>query len=180
MSTLLLSLRLHRSRDVLQARQRTRQIAGLLGFEGLEQTAISALALSVCLEALSQHGSAWLQLAVNGAQLEIRCQAADSSNLPFRKIRVGTQAFTGPLPQFYPGLQAEVDQEGGLRTLTFALPEKPARVETADLPWMVQELDRNTPLDPLEELCYWNQEMLQLTRLARAYRFFGEPAEQAA
>ena len=180
MSTLLLSLRLHRSRDVLQARQRTRQIAGLLGFEGLEQTAISALALSVTLQALSQYGSAWLQLAVGGGQLEIRCQAADSSKLPFRKIRVGSRALIGPLSQFYPGMQAEVDQEGGLRTLTFALPAKPPRVETADLPWMIQELDRTTPLDPLEELVHWNQEMLPLTRLARAYRFFGEPAEQAA
>ena len=98
MSTLLLSLRLHRSRDVLQARQRTRQIAGLLGFEGLEQTAISTLALSVCLEALSQHGSAWLQLAVNGAQLEIRCQAADSSKLPSSLWKLGALFFI-PQPQ---------------------------------------------------------------------------------
>jgi hypothetical protein len=180
MSTILLSLRLHRSHDILQARQRTRQIVGLLGFEGLEQTAISSLVLSVGLEALSQYGATWLQLALSGDQLEIRCQAADSSKLPFRRIRSRTQAFTGPLPRFYPGMQAEFDPERGLRTLTFPLPEKPVRVETEDLPWMVQELDRNTPLDPLEELCYWNQEMLQLTQLARAYRFFGEPPEQAA
>src|SRR5260370_38584136 len=103
-----------------------------------------------------------------------------SLNLPLRKIEVANRVFVGPRSKFYPGMQAEVDQEGELRTLTFALPEKPARVETADLPWMIQELDRNTPLDPLEELGHWNQEMLQLTRLARAYRFFGEPAEQAA
>jgi hypothetical protein len=180
MSTLLLSLQLHRSRDVLQARQRTRQIVALLGFDGLEQTAISALVLSVSLEALLQHGSAWLQVAVDSGQLEIRCQEADSSTLAFRKNRVGSRAFVGPLPQFYPGMKAEVDPERGLRTLTFPLPEKPARVEEADLRWMVQELDRNTPLEPLEELSYWNQEMLQLTRLARAYRFFGEPGEQAA
>jgi len=180
MSTTLLSLQLHRSRDVLQARQRARQIAGLLGFEGLEQTAISALVLSVSLEALLQHGSARLQVAVDNSQLEIRCQPEDSSKLSFRKIQVGSRAFVGPLPQFYPGMQAEVDPERGLRTLTFPLPEKPARVEDADLPWMVQELDRNTPLDPLEELSHWNQEMLQLTRLARAYRFFGDSAEQAA
>jgi len=178
MSTLLLSLQLHRGRDVLQARQRTRQIAGLLGFEGLEQTAISALVLSVSLETLSRYGSARLLVAVDGGQLEIRCQAGDSSKLPFRKAP--SPAFVGPLPQFYPGMQAEVDPERGLRTLTFPLAEKSARVEMADLPWMVQELDRNTPLDPLEELSHWNQEMLQLTRLARAYRFFGESAEQAA
>jgi hypothetical protein len=180
MSTTLLSLELHRSRDILQARQRARQIAGLLGFEGLEQTAISTLVLSVSLEALLQHGSAGLQVALNNGQLEIRCQPEDSSKLSFRKLRVGNRAFVGPLPQFYPGLQAEVDPARGLRTLTFPLPEKPARVEEADLPWMVEELDRNTPLDPLEELCYWNQEMLQLTRLAKAYRFFGETTEEAA
>jgi hypothetical protein len=180
MSTLLLSLQLHRGRDVLQARQRTRQIAGLLGFEGLEQTAISALVLSVSLEALAQHQSVRLQLALDSTQLEIRCQAEEASKLPFRKLRTGSRALIGPLSQFYPGMQAEVDPEGGFRTLTFPLPEKPARVEAADLPWMVEELDRNTPLDPLEELGHWNQEMLQLTRLARAYRFFGETAEQAA
>jgi hypothetical protein len=180
MSTSLLSLQLHRSRDVLQARQRTRQIAGLLGFEGLEQTAISALVLSVSLETVLQHGSALLRVVVDGGQLEIHCQAVDSSKLSYRKIGAGGRAFTEPLPQFYPGMQAEVDPQAGIRTLTFPLPEKPARVEMADLPWMVEELDRNTPLDPLEELCYWNQEMLQLTRLARAYRFFGEKAEQAA
>src|SRR5438105_10349081 len=123
MSTTLLSLQLHRSRDVLQARQRARQIAGLLGFEGLEQTAISALVLSVSLEALLQHGSARLQVAVDNGQLEIRCQPEDSSKLSFRKMpggnRVGNRAFVGPLPQFYPGMQAEVDPEHGLRTLTF-------------------------------------------------------------
>jgi hypothetical protein len=180
MSTLLLSLQLERSRDALQARQRTRQIAGLLGFEGLEQTAISSLVLAVSLEALSRNQTARLQLALDSGHLEIRCQAAHSSKLQFRKIRTGSRAFVGPLPQYYPGMQAEVDPQGGVRTLTFPLPEKPARVEAADLPWMVQELDRNTPLDPLEELSHWNQEMLQLTRLARAYRFFGEPTEQAA
>ena len=77
-------------------------------------------------------------------------------------------------------MQAEVDPEGGLRTLTFALPEKPSRMEAADLPWAVQELDRTTPLDVLDELSHWNQEMLQLTQLARAYGFFGERVNQAA
>jgi hypothetical protein len=185
MSTILFSLHLDRSRDLLQARQRTRQIAGLLGFEGLEQTAISALALAISLEALSQNGTAWLHVAIGDGHLEIRCKAsarreANLSSLPLRKIRSRRQTFQGPLSQFYPGMQAEVDPDGGLRTLIFALPEKPPRIEAADLPWIVQELDRTTPLDVLEELSHWNQEMLQLTQLARAYGFFGERVDQAA
>lgn len=185
MSTILFSLPLTQNRDLFQARQRTRQIAGLLGFEGLEQTTISALVLAISLEALSQNRSAWLQVAIGDGHLEIRCEAparqnVDPCNLPFRKIRCRPQTFSGPLPQFYPGMQAEVDPDGGLRTLTFALPEKPSRIETADLPWAVQELDRTTPLNVLEELSHWNQEMLQLTQLARAYGFFGERVNQAA
>jgi len=185
MSTILFSLHLTQNRDVLQARQRTRQIAGLLGFEGLEQTTISALVLAICLEALSQNRSGWLQVVIADGHLEIRCKATarpevDSSSLPFRKNGSRRQSLVGPLPQFYPGMQAEVDSDGGLRTLTFALPEKPPRIETADLPWAVQELDRTTPLNVLEELSHWNQEMLQLTQLARAYGFFGERVNQAA
>ncbi len=185
MSTILFSLHLERSRDLLQVRQRARQIAGLLGFEGLEQTAISALVLAISIEALSQNKTAWLQVAIRDGHLEIRCKASagqetDSPSLPFRKIRSRHQAFVGPLPQFYPSMQAEVDPEGGLRTLTFALPEKPPRMEASDLPWAIQELDRTTPLDVLDELSHWNQEMLQLTQLARAYGFFGERVDQAA
>jgi hypothetical protein len=185
MSTILFSLHLERGRDLLQARQRARQIASLLGFEGLEQTTISALVLAIAIEALSQNRTAWLQVSIVDGQLEIQCKASarreeDASNLPFRKIRSRRQTFVGPLPQFYPGMQAEVDSQGGLRRLTFALPDKPPRIEAADLPWAVQELDNTTPLDVLEEFSHWNQEMLQLTQLARAYGFFAERVNQAA
>jgi hypothetical protein len=180
-STPLLSLSLSRSRDLLQARQRARQIARLLGFDDLESTTISALVLAIGIEGLSQNGGGRLRFTLKDGQLEISCQArlsdeTEHSTLPFR----GFQAGAAPLAQFFPGVQTEVDRDGGLRALTFALPDESPRLEASDLPWIVEELDRNTPLDPLEELGQWNQEFLQMLRLARAYRFFGEPAEQAA
>jgi hypothetical protein len=40
-------------------------------------------------------------------------------------------------------------------------------LDAADLPWLIREIGRITPFDPLEEFYQLNRELLRLLRLAK-------------
>src|SRR5438128_5591430 len=90
MTQLIASLRIRRSRDVLRARQRARQIAGILGYEGLERSMISAKVFAIALQALEKTKSAKLLFKMIGDHLQVDCKylpdrEGESDSLPFRR-----------------------------------------------------------------------------------------------
>jgi hypothetical protein len=172
MTQLIASLRIRRSRDVLRARQRARQIAGLLGYEGLEKSVISAKVFALALQVLEKTNGAKLLFRWIGDHLQVDCKYLPDSegepdSLPFRRgksrrIKMSGQLSIDTGPSLLSGLSTEVD---GL-SLAFSPPEQPSQLERSDLPWVARELGRMTPLDPAEELRLLNQELLFLLRYA--------------
>lgn len=201
MTRLINAVRLNRNRHVLRARQRARQIAGLLGYERPQQIAISAAVFAVAYKTVVEHRTARLQFMLSDDRLLIRCARADSSSccadiepkrqrrpesLPDEKEEGATLPLRTPLTTrlltFHSspdvlatdfGLLAteyfgELVLERGFTTLSFPLPDQSPRLDAADLPWVIREMGRITPLDPLEEFYQLNRELLRLLRLTRA------------
>jgi hypothetical protein len=67
-----------------------------------------------------------------------------------------------------------------MTTLTWPLPDKSPRLDAADLPWVIREMGRITPLDPLEEFYQLNRELLRLLRLAKDDQISHKSSEHAA
>ncbi len=185
MTRLIYSLRLNRSRHVLRAGQRARQMAGLLGYESQEQSAISAAAFAVAYKAVVEHKTARLQFLLSDHRFLIRCRACADG-----KVERETLALRpcSPSGQSSPPLMADLNSANfgdwilkqGLITLSWPLPDKAPRLDAADLPWIIREVGRITPLDPLEEFYQLNRELLRLLRLTRVDLTFHNRGEHAA
>jgi hypothetical protein len=71
MSEPILTLSLRRKRDVLIARQRTRQIAGLLGYDGRQQVQIAAAVFDLGVAFLRQRGRGVLRFHADGGSFRV-------------------------------------------------------------------------------------------------------------
>jgi len=108
MSTPLYSLRVRCKRDIVVARQRARQIAGLLGFAGHEQTCIAAAVFEIARSAYEVNGAGSLCFDVDEQVFRV---CVDSARLSGRGLRLEK-----PLPSESPALARE-DLEWAVREL---------------------------------------------------------------
>lgn len=169
------SVRLKRTRQVLRAGQSARQIAGLLGFENSQQIAISAAVFALAYKAVVEYRTARLRLLLSNQFLLIRCSFADAEDREVRSAECGKKKEEGLRSSLFRIGQRPLNSgdfghllmERGKTTLTYPLPAKSPRLDAADLPWIIREMGRITPLDPLEEFYQLSRELLRLLRLAR-------------
>ena len=175
-STTILTLELRHEQDVVLARQRARQVAALLGFDPREQTLLATAASEVARDVLQLGGAA-------GGHAEFGVAAGPP---PALLIRIGgpgvpageLQAIAqGKLPapnglglgllgarRLVDRLAVEPDGAAGGATvaLSRALPRRAAVPAPDDLARIVEELGREAPRGPLEEVRQQNRELLRI------------------
>src|SRR5690348_876147 len=119
MTTLLLALPVRRRRDVVEARQRARQIAGLLGFDPREQAGIASAVFEIGYRARRHPGGCSLHFQLDRATLQVF-----PVNLPGRRPAGGRLDIL-PLGEAGPELRLEKP-----------LPNRTPPLDRADLPWL--------------------------------------------
>jgi len=173
MIRLIYSLKLHRHQHVLRARQRTRQIAGLLGYGPSHQSAVSAAVFAIAYKSVADRKTAKIQFLLGNDTLLIRCilcadGKVDRGIVPFRRSKSAvSSSLSRSFAELRPTAFGDLSLEPGRMTLTFPLPAQSPRLDAADLPWLIREIGRITPFDPLEEFYQLNRELLRLLRLAK-------------
>jgi hypothetical protein len=133
MSISLLVLKLRSKRDVVLARERARQVAGLLGFDPVEQAGIAAAVFAIACQARLGTGSARLQFQVGEGILQV---------FPVRQSAKGAEA----LP-----LRLRLEKP---------LPQGERAVDLYDLPFVIHQLAMLAPPDLFKEIQRQNDELL--------------------
>jgi hypothetical protein len=133
MARLLYTLPVRGIRDLLLLRQRTRQIAGLLGFDSPAQARVTAQAFA---------------LACPPDRPFSRCNITFALSRSMLIVRV-----TGPRA---PRALAQ----GAGQALAFALPSTGPKLAGEDIGWAMRELAKITPLDAIAELQRLNGDVL--------------------
>jgi hypothetical protein len=161
MITLLLTLPLRAKQDAVLARQRARQIAGLLGFDRRHQIVIAATVFANVWKFKQLHAYGVLRFQLEEDALHIfpvaklvraaRPGQSHGGQLNARGVRRLMKCL-GDLPHF---ANASLDVRA-------RLPAGPCEHDTADLPWLVRQLSRLAPLDLLDEIQNQNQEIMFL------------------
>jgi len=171
MIRLIYSLKLRRHQHILRARQRTRQIAGLLGYEPSHQSAVSAAVFAIAYKSVVDRKTAKIKFLLGDDNLLIRCILCADGKVdlvPFSRSKSPASfSLRKPFAELKPTTFGDLNLEPGRMTLTFPLPAQSPRLDAADLPWLIREIGRITPFDPLEEFYQLNRELLRLLRLAK-------------
>jgi signal transduction histidine kinase/CheY-like chemotaxis protein len=174
----LLSVEIRLEQDVVLARQRARQVAGLLGFDAQDQTRLATAVSEIARNAYSYGGGGKVEFLVDdtspglflirvsdrgpgfkdlAAVLEGRYRSATGMGVGVLGARRLTDVF-------------EVQSRPGATSVLLgkSLPARSAAVPPLSLGRVAEELSRGLPHDPFEELRRQNQELLQaLDELAR-------------
>jgi hypothetical protein len=135
MNLSLLVLKVRGKRDVVLARERARQVAGLLGFDAVEQACIAAAVFMIACQARERVGQAILQFQVEDGVfcvMPVPRSPADSGTLPV------------PL------------------RLEKALPQRDGTVALDDLPFVIRQLALHGPQDLFREIQRQNDELLSV------------------
>jgi hypothetical protein len=156
----LYSLKVRSRRDILLARQRTRQLSRLLGFEEPEQLLLAAAVFEFAWSAFQSRGRVVLNFELFEDRLRIACSRPRSARLeeeerrqerrPSRLHDKGRRAVL-PMPVAELALRLEKP-----------LPTKPGPVPVEDVAWSMRELAQQTPLNLFEEVRQCNLELLRL------------------
>jgi hypothetical protein len=148
----LMTLLLKSKRDVLLARQRARQVAGLFHFELSDQACIAAGTFAVTTQALRIWKSVQFHIQTADKSLHIFCKGSPElfRTLPRRK-KQGNPA----------------SPESCMR-LVKPLPVLAVEFTPEDLAWVVEQLNRQAHFNVFEEIQHQNQEMLALLHCLHA------------
>ena len=136
MNQTLFSLPLRDKRDAMLARQRARQLAGLLGFDAQEQAEIAAGVFAVSWQVLNLQSPFELCFRIDREKLQVAAQVSSS------RPRDG-----------------EIASAQSVLCLDKALPER-SKIAPEDLSWAIGKLDQLTPARMYEEVYRLNQELL--------------------
>jgi hypothetical protein len=131
----LISLRLRNKRDAMVARQRARQLAGLLGYDNHDQAVIAAGVFAIAWQVLGLRSPVELSFDIENNLLRVfarsRRRPADEATSPSTSVL----CLEKPVPE---------------RT----------RIGLDDLAWAIDCLDNITPAQMYEEIYRLNQELL--------------------
>ena len=173
MSLPLISLFVRHERDVVAARQRARQIAARLGFEGQDQTRIATAVSEIARNAFMYAGGGKVEISVEGRHapqlLVVRVSdhgpgIRDLDVVLSGRYRSSTGMGVGML-----GARRMVDQfevtsrpgAGATVTLGKLFPRRAPEVGAAGLAALADALAREAPQGALEEVRQQNQELLR-------------------
>jgi signal transduction histidine kinase/DNA-binding response OmpR family regulator len=190
MAGTILTLAIGSERDTVAARQRARQIARLLGFEGQDQTRISTAVSEIARNAFNYAGGGRVEYSIEGRTspqlLLIKIHdtgpgVRDLENILEGRYRSATGMGMGILGARRLMDQFEIESTPGKGTTVWLkklLPSRSRVWKTQDLPGLATALARESPQDAFQELQHQNQELLaaleeirsrqaELTRLNR-------------
>ncbi len=159
----LLQVTLRRRRQLVQVRQRCRQVAALLGLATVDQAAVSAAVFALACQVLKRRPRVRVVFQLHGQFLEIHLSGEGTSlpdaeppwNLPRVDSREENRSPDGPW------------------RLTKKLP--PQDLTPEDLAWVVQQIGQQTDADLFAEIVRQNQEILQMVQELRGSEM--EPAQ---
>ena len=165
------SVRLRHERHVVHARQRARDIAGLLGFDHQEQiriaTAVSELARNAfrygvggAVEFLvsdDERQSFVVVVSDSGPGIDNLQQILDGQYISKTGLGKGIVGTRRLLEQF--GITTAAT--GTVVTIGRSLPPSTRRIDAAAIKQMVQELAHTSPADPFDEIERQNQELIK-------------------
>lgn len=159
MKTPLLTLRIQSQRDVVLARQRARQIAGLLSFSPRCQTALGAAVFELALHVARRGGSLQFELRDDALHVipHLTTGAASGHGRETRR-------WTNRLPA------REGRENAPPLRLVEPLPDQARSPAREDLSWLIAQLTRHTPLSLFEEICQQNRELLRALQELEAGR----------
>jgi signal transduction histidine kinase/CheY-like chemotaxis protein len=167
----LLTLEVRLEADVVLARQRARQIAGLVGFAPLDQTRIATAVSEIARNAFQYGGGAKIEFLVNprpAPGLLIRVRERGQGIKDLRAILDGRYDSPTGLGLGILGAKRLMDQfeiesseAGAVVTMSKTLPPRAASFSAHDLARVSAELAQHQPLGLLEELQLQNQELLR-------------------
>jgi signal transduction histidine kinase len=165
----ILNLRLRNEQDVVAARQRSRSIAGLLGFDSQEQTriatAVSEIARNAFRYAKGGRIDFWVE---NGLQVRIADNGPGISNLA--TILQGRYRSTTGMGLGIMGARRLMDEfridsapgRGATVTMAKRLPKRAPQLTPENLTKIASELARVAPDDPFHEIDVQNRELLEI------------------
>jgi hypothetical protein len=157
-----------------------------LGYEPAQQSAVSAGVFAVAYKAVFEHQTARLQFLLSEHRFLVRCRACangkvERATVPLRHSSINhAQSSSRLKADFTSANFGDLALERGTMTLSFPLLEVSPRLDAADLPWVIREMARITPLDPLEEFYQLNRELLRVLRLTKIHRDSPNRGEHAA
>ena len=173
MSKALLTVAIQYEQDVVVARQRARQIAGLLGFESQDQTRIATAVSEIARNAYRYAGGGKVEFALEGESLPqvMHVRVADKGPgirdvalVLSGKYRSTTGMGIGLIGAHRLMDRVEVKTAPGQGTdisLRKILPGRAPLVTAAGVSGIVQELTSRAPVGANEELQQQNQELLR-------------------
>src|SRR5271165_962683 len=180
MSLLLLTLDVRLEPDVVLARQRARQIAGLLGFPPLDQTRIATAVSEIARNAFQYAAGGKVEFQVcagTSPGLLIRVQERGPGIKDLQAILDGQYDSSTGLGVGILGAKRLMDQfeigssENGVTvTMVKGLPKRTSPLTQHDLAWVSSELAQHRPQGLLEELQVQNQELLRTLQELRDRR----------
>jgi len=173
MSKALLTVAVQYEQDVVVSRQRARQIAGLLGFDGQDQTRIATAVSEIARNAYRYAGGGKVEFSLEGESLpqvlHVRISdkgpgIPDVAHVLSGRYRSTTGMGIGLIGAHRLMDRVEVRSERGKGTdisLRKILPPRAPLVTDAGLGRIVHELTVRPPVGPNEELQQQNQELLR-------------------
>jgi signal transduction histidine kinase/DNA-binding response OmpR family regulator len=177
MSKVLLTVAIQYEQDVVVARQRARQIAALLGFDGQDQTRIATAVSEIARNAYRYAGSGKVEFSLEGESLpqvlHVRIQdkgpgIGDLAHVLSGRYRSTTGMGIGLIGAHRLMDRVEVrtssapgPDKGTDISLRKILPARAPLMTSAGISLIVKELTSRPPVGPNEELQLQNQELLR-------------------
>lgn len=172
----MLTIKLHHEQDVVPARQRARQVAGLLGFDTQDQTRLATAVSEVVRETVYHTGAGHVEFCLEGRSApQVLCicvHAAGQRARAFARSVQGGTTYTD-----HPGLAAAhrlvdriwIDEsEDGITICLFKLlPKNTPLITAAQQAPLMDQLAQQHFHNPLEEIQRQNQELLQTLETLR-------------
>jgi len=175
----ILTVALERETDIVLARQRTRKIAGLAGFDTHDQTRVTTALSEIARNAWEYGRGGRVEYWLSGEPLqalEIVVEdrgsgIADVESILSGAYRSGTGMGLGIVGARRLMDRFEIDTAPGRGTtvrMAKILPRQAAALKKKDMTAFAQSLAEQEPLDPLDEIRRQNQEMMvQLEELSK-------------
>jgi signal transduction histidine kinase/CheY-like chemotaxis protein len=157
---------LHHDEAVVTARQRTRDIAELVGFDRLEQTRIATAVSELARNArrYARGGEVRIRAARDRLQIEVADEGPGIPNLD--DILTGNYVSTTGLGRGLVGVRLmmdefEIEAPEGLGTRVTVVKRLPAGAQPPDPPALREALSRRSARSPFDEVTRQNEELLQ-------------------
>jgi anti-sigma regulatory factor (Ser/Thr protein kinase) len=169
MNATLLSLALKYEHDVVLARQRARQVAGLLGFDTQDQTRLATAVSEIARNAFTYGGGGKIEFRIEGSTTPQVCVVQVTDRGPgiadLAKILEGRYQSPTGMGLGIVGARRLMDHfeivsapgQGTRVVLKKILPRRATLVGAAAIARIADELVRQTPTDAFEELQRQNQ-----------------------